>query len=134
MPCFCFSSGKKATSSPKRRVDEVLDVSGVDNIKLFSYNEIRTATSNFNPANKIGEGGYGSVYKGVLKDGTMVAIKVLSPESRQGFKEFMTELVVIAGTEHENLVNLHGCCVEEGNRILVYGYLENNSLTKSLLG
>ncbi|KAL9255685.1 Cold-responsive protein kinase 1-like protein [Drosera capensis] len=135
MPCFCFSSGKETTSSPKRRVDEeVLDVSGVDNIKFFSYNEVRNATSNFNPANKIGEGGYGSVYKGVLKDGTVVAMKVLSPESRQGFKEFLTELVVIAGTEHENLVKLHGCCVEEGNRILVYGYLENNSLTKSLLG
>ncbi|KAL9257462.1 Cold-responsive protein kinase 1-like protein [Drosera capensis] len=106
----------------------------IDEILRISYNEIRNATSNFNPANKIGEGGYGSVYMGVLKDGTVVAIKVLSPESRQEFKEFLTELVVIAGTEHENLVKLHGCSVEEGNRILVYGYLENNNLTKTLLG
>ncbi|GAB2278019.1 Cold-responsive protein kinase 1 [Dionaea muscipula] len=134
MPCFCFSSRKEAITSPHRRINEVLDVSGVHNVKFYSYKELRIATNNFSLANKIGEGGFGSVYRGTLKDGTMVAVKVLSPESRQGFKEFLTELVVIADIEHENLVKLYGCCVEANNRILVYGYLENNSLAQTLLG
>ncbi|GAB4849402.1 Cold-responsive protein kinase 1 [Ancistrocladus abbreviatus] len=64
----------------------------------------------------------------------MVAVKVLSPESRQGLQEFLTELRVIAAVDHENLVKLYGCCVERNNRILVYGYLENNSLAQTLLG
>lgn len=64
----------------------------------------------------------------------MVAIKVLSAESRQGAHEFLTEIKVITSIEHENLVKLYGCCVEDNHRILVYGYLENNSLAQTLLG
>ncbi|KAM7503943.1 hypothetical protein LguiB_002847 [Lonicera macranthoides] len=110
------------------------EVSGVENIKLYSYKELRIATENFSPDNKIGEGGFGSVYKGRLKDGTLGAIKVLSVESRQGLREFLTEITVISDIEHENLVKLYGCCVEGQHRILVYGYLENNSLAQTLLG
>ncbi|PON45702.1 Serine/threonine protein kinase [Parasponia andersonii] len=69
-----------------------------------------------------------------LKDGTVAAIKVLSAESSQGVKEFLTEINAIANIEHDNLVKLHGCCIEENHRILVYGYLENNSLAQTLLG
>lgn len=72
--------------------------------------------------------------QGLLKDGKVAAIKVLSAESRQGVKEFMTEIDVISGIEHENLVKLYGCCVEDNHRILVYNYLENNSLAQTLLG
>lgn len=64
----------------------------------------------------------------------MAAIKVLAPESRQGVREFLTEIQVISDTEHENLVKLYGCCVESNQRILVYNYLENNSLAQTLLG
>lgn len=64
----------------------------------------------------------------------MVAVKVLSPESRQGLREFVTELTVLANIEHENLVAILGCCVEGNNRMLVSGYLENNSLSQTLLG
>lgn len=72
--------------------------------------------------------------QGLLKDGKLAAIKVLSAESTQGVKEFMTEINVISEIEHENLVKLYGCCVEGNNRILVYNYLENNSLSQTLLG
>ncbi|PPD70595.1 hypothetical protein GOBAR_DD32519 [Gossypium barbadense] len=92
------------------------------------------ATGNFHFSNKIGEGGFGVVYKGTFRDGTVAAIKVLSADSRQGVREFLTEINVIADIEHENLVKLHGCCVEGNHRILVYGYLENNSLAQTLLG
>lgn len=64
----------------------------------------------------------------------MAAIKVLSSESRQGIREFLTEIQVISDIEHENLVKLYGCCVEGNQRILVYNYLENNSLARTLLG
>ncbi|KAG8085610.1 hypothetical protein GUJ93_ZPchr0010g7262 [Zizania palustris] len=74
----------------------------------FSYNELRKATHDFSAANKIGEGGFGSVFRGRLKDGTMVAVKLLSATSRQG--------------------------VRESHRILAYNYLENNSLQHTLLG
>lgn len=72
--------------------------------------------------------------QGQLKDGKVAAIKVLSAESRQGVREFLTEIKVISEIEHENLVKLYGCCVEENQRILVYNYLENNSLAKTLIG
>lgn len=72
--------------------------------------------------------------QGLLKDGKVAAIKVLSAESSQGVKEFMTEINVISEIEHENLVKLYGCCVEGNQRILVYNYLENNSLEQTLLG
>ena len=72
--------------------------------------------------------------QGRLKDGTVVAIKVLSAESKQGVREFLTEINVISTIEHEYLVKLYGCCVEANQRILVYNFLENNSLAQSLIG
>ncbi|CAI9757068.1 unnamed protein product [Fraxinus pennsylvanica] len=86
-----------------------------------SYKELQLATENFNPRNKIGEGGFGSVYKGRLKDGSLAAVKVLSVESKQGVREFLTEIMTISCPEHENLVKLYGCCAERDHRILVYG-------------
>ncbi|CAL5443352.1 unnamed protein product [Camellia sinensis] len=73
-------------------------------------------------------------HKGRLKNGNIAAIKVLSPESSQGVKEFLTEIRVISDIEHQNLVKLYGCCVDEDHRILVYNYLENNSLAQTLIG
>ena len=72
--------------------------------------------------------------QGILRDGTMAAIKVLSANSKKGVREFLIEINVIADIEHEDLVNLCGCYVEGNHRILVYGYLENNSLAQTLLG
>ncbi|XP_027342403.1 cold-responsive protein kinase 1 isoform X2 [Abrus precatorius] len=133
MPCFPFLFCK-VSSSAKQEQETDEDISGIHNVRLYTYKELRNATEEFSPANKIGEGGFGSVYKGRLKNGKYAAIKVLAPESRQGVKEFLTEINVISEIEHENLVKLYGCCVEKNNRILVYNYLENNSLAQTLLG
>lgn len=134
MTCFPFSFGKKVRFVPTHDPDIDKELSGIQNVRIYSYKELKTASDNFSPANKIGQGGFGSVYKGLLKDGKVAAIKVLSAESSQGVKEFMTEINVISEIEHENLVKLYGCCVEGNNRILVYNYLENNSLAQTLLG
>lgn len=72
--------------------------------------------------------------QGVLRDGTQVAIKSLSVESKQGAREFMTEIDMISSIQHPNLVKLIGCCVEGRHRILVYEFMKNNSLASSLLG
>lgn len=132
MNCFCFSCGRNDSSPTQQTIDEV--VSGASGVKFYTYKELRVATKNFNTSMKIGEGGFGSVYKGELSNGTEVAVKVLSAESRQGLREFCTELIMISNLDHENLVKLFGCCIEENNRILVYGYLENNSLANTLFG
>ncbi|KAL8107953.1 hypothetical protein AgCh_024385 [Apium graveolens] len=126
MSCGCF-----AASTGNEETDDV-NVSG--NVKKFSYKQLNTATNNFHPSNKIGRGGFGFVYKGVLKNGTQVAVKALSAESKQGLREFLTEIDVISNVRHANLVKLIGCCVQGTNRILVYEYLENNSLDTVLLG
>uniref|UniRef100_A0A803N826 Protein kinase domain-containing protein n=1 Tax=Chenopodium quinoa TaxID=63459 RepID=A0A803N826_CHEQI len=131
MPCFPCSFGKRVESAVRTpaAADE-----GVQNVKLYSYKELKVATDDFCITNKIGEGGFGSVYKGKLKHGKVAAIKVLSAESQQGVREFLTEIKVISDIQHENLVKLYGCCVEGSHRILVYNFLENNSLAQTLLG
>ncbi|CAL5341507.1 unnamed protein product [Camellia sinensis] len=133
MTCFSFLCGRR-DKSEKLSTQFDAELQGVNNVNLYTYKELRTATDDFSHANKIGEGGFGSVYKGRLKNGNIAAIKVLSPESRQGAKEFLTEIKVISDIEHENLVKLYGCCVEGDHRILVYNYLENNSLAQTLIG
>lgn len=104
------------------------------NIKIYSLKELRKATRKFSPGNKLGQGSFGCVYLGKLKNGDKVAIKVLSSESRQGTKEFLNELSVISNVTHPNLVKLLGCCADGGQKILVYDYIENNSLAQTLFG
>ncbi|XP_028958803.1 probable LRR receptor-like serine/threonine-protein kinase At1g56130 [Malus domestica] len=100
----------------------------------FSYVELRAATEDFNPSNKLGEGGYGPVYKGTLFDGRVVAVKQLSVASHQGNSQFVSEIATISAVQHRNLVKLYGCCIEGSHRILVYEYLENKSLDQALFG
>ncbi|THF97534.1 hypothetical protein TEA_001222 [Camellia sinensis var. sinensis] len=101
---------------------------------LFTLRQIKAATTNFDAANKIGEGGFGSVYKGLLSDGTVIAVKQLSAKSKQGSKEFVNEIGMISGLQHPNLVKLYGCCVEGNQLILIYEYMENNCLSRALFG
>lgn len=133
MNCFSFIFKKPLTLGHQNAQSEE-DLPQIQNGKIYSYRELKNATGDFRVGNKLGQGGFGSVYKGKLKDGSVVAVKVLSSDSRQGVPEFLNELTVISNILHENLVRLHGCCVEGDHRILVYEYLENNSLALTLLG
>ncbi|KAD3336829.1 hypothetical protein E3N88_32348 [Mikania micrantha] len=99
----------------------------------FSLTQLKSATHNFSAANKIGEG-VRYLMQGTLSDGTVVAVKQLSSESRQGNREFLNEVGVISCLQHPNLVKLHGCCIDADHLILVYEYLENNSLSNALFG
>ncbi|CAL5403096.1 unnamed protein product [Camellia sinensis] len=100
----------------------------------FSLRQIKAATSNFDHANKIGEGGFGPVYKGVLSDGAVIAVKQLSAKSKQGNREFVNEIGMISALQHPNLVRLYGCCIEGNQLLLIYEYMENNSLARALFG
>ncbi|XP_064947956.1 probable LRR receptor-like serine/threonine-protein kinase At1g53430 isoform X1 [Musa acuminata AAA Group] len=100
----------------------------------FSHKQIKAATKNFDIANKIGEGGFGPVYKGVLPDGTLIAVKQLSSKSKQGNREFVNEIGMISALQHPNLVKLYGCCIEGNQLLLIYEYMENNSLASALFG
>ncbi|KAJ9562925.1 hypothetical protein OSB04_008085 [Centaurea solstitialis] len=129
----CFGNLASATTDDHRvnkqgnHHDVGRELLDVENMRFYTYRDLRHATQDFKPDNKIGEGG-------MLKDGTVVAVKVLGVESTQGMQEFTTEITIISNIQHENLVKLHGCCVEGDHRILVYGYLKNRSLDQTLLG
>ncbi|XP_021275178.1 probable LRR receptor-like serine/threonine-protein kinase At1g07650 isoform X2 [Herrania umbratica] len=101
---------------------------------IFSLRQIKAATNNFDAENKIGEGGFGCVYRGLLSDGTVIAVKQLSSKSKQGNREFVNEIGLISALQHPNLVKLYGCCVEGNQLLLVYEYMENNCLSRALFG
>lgn len=100
----------------------------------FSFSEIQLATDDFSKDNLLGEGGYGHVYKGRLKDGQVIAAKVRKEESTQGFSEFHSEVYVLSFARHKNIVMLLGYCCKENVNILVYEYICNNSLEWHLFG
>ncbi|PHT44253.1 G-type lectin S-receptor-like serine/threonine-protein kinase [Capsicum baccatum] len=130
----------------KRREDPVIEITGKlgghsnnnDNsnqsrhedfeLPVFDLLTLTNATDNFSFANKIGEGGFGQVYKGVLEGGREVAVKRLSETSEQGLHEFKNEVNCIAKLQHRNLVKLLGCCIQGEEKMLVYEYLPNKSL------
>ncbi|KAF5200548.1 G-type lectin S-receptor-like serine/threonine-protein kinase [Thalictrum thalictroides] len=97
-------------------------------LPIFRYDKLEVSTNNFDLANKLGEGGFGSVYMGKLPSGQEIAVKRLSKSSGQGTEEFMNEVVVISKLQHRNLVRLLGCCIEGEEKMLVYEYMPNTSL------
>nr|XP_043607620.1 G-type lectin S-receptor-like serine/threonine-protein kinase CES101 [Erigeron canadensis] len=95
---------------------------------VFSFASIVAATDNFSSENKLGEGGFGPVYKGKLNDEREIAIKRLSRTSGQGLVEFKNELILIAKLQHTNLVRVLGCCIRGEEKMLIYEYMPNKSL------
>ncbi|GAA0164881.1 transmembrane signal receptor [Lithospermum erythrorhizon] len=100
--------------------------------KHFRFDTLVTATRNFHTSNKLGEGGFGPVFKGKLDDGRIIAVKKLSKSSRQGKREFLNEAKLLASVQHKNVVNLLGYCVHGEEKLLVYEYVFNQSLDKLL--
>ncbi|OAY77361.1 cysteine-rich receptor-like protein kinase 2 isoform X2 [Ananas comosus] len=98
----------------------------------FKYEDLRKATDNFNQINKLGQGGYGSVYKGVLSDGREIAVKRLFFTTRPWVDQFFNEVTLVSQVQHKNLVKLLGCSVEGPESLLVYEYLCNTSLDNFL--
>ncbi|XP_010533324.1 PREDICTED: putative receptor-like protein kinase At4g00960 isoform X2 [Tarenaya hassleriana] len=100
--------------------------------KVFPFQVLVSATKDFHPKHKLGEGGFGPVYKGRLSDGREIAVKKLSQASRQGKNEFVNEAKLLAKVQHRNVVNLLGYCTHGDDKLLVYEYVSNESLDKVL--
>ncbi|XP_057463471.1 G-type lectin S-receptor-like serine/threonine-protein kinase B120 isoform X1 [Actinidia eriantha] len=101
-------------------------------LPLLSFSYVAAATNNFSDKNKLGQGGFGPVYKGKLSGGEEIAVKRLSRKSGQGLEEFKNEIILIAKLQHRNLVRLLGCCIEGDERMLIYEYMPNKSLDSIL--
>ena len=100
----------------------------------FTYEELVKATNGFSDENLLGEGGFGSVYKGYLPDGREVAVKQLKIGGGQGEREFKAEVEIISRIHHRHLVSLVGYCISDNRRLLVYDYVPNNTLYFHLHG
>ncbi|GAY53013.1 hypothetical protein CUMW_146240 [Citrus unshiu] len=97
-------------------------------LPLFKLATIANATGNFSINNKLGEGGFGLVYKGTLADGQEIAVKRLSKISEQGLKELKNEVILFSKLQHRNLVKLLGCCIQGEEKLLIYEFMPNKSL------
>ncbi|XP_059453327.1 leucine-rich repeat receptor protein kinase HPCA1-like [Corylus avellana] len=117
------SSGKDTGGAPQ-----------LNGARWFSYDELKKCTNNFSDSNEIGYGGYGQVYRGILSDGQVLAIKRAQQGSMQGGLEFKTEIELLSRVHHKNLVALVGFCFEQGEQMLVYEYMPNGTLRNSLAG
>ncbi|XP_045799177.1 G-type lectin S-receptor-like serine/threonine-protein kinase At1g11300 isoform X2 [Trifolium pratense] len=120
-------SNKHARNRSGSAIGELSQVK-LQELLLLDLGKLATATNNFHSSNKLGQGGFGPVYKGTMHDGQEIAVKRLSKSSGQGQAEFMNEVAVISKLQHRNLVRLLGCCVEGEEKMLIYEYMPNKSL------
>ncbi|XP_050288809.1 cysteine-rich receptor-like protein kinase 44 [Quercus robur] len=126
--CICISLRvRKQRKKAKSKLKFVDEISSTESLH-FHFPTIRVATDNFSDANKIGQGGFGVVYKGRLSNGQEIAVKRLSPGSGQGDLEFKNEILLVAKLQHRNLVKLRGFCLEGCERLLIYEFVPNGSL------
>ncbi|KAG7959343.1 hypothetical protein I3843_10G065100 [Carya illinoinensis] len=115
---------RKKVENKLKIVDEINDTKSLQ----IDFNTIRVATNNFSDVNKLGQGGFGTVYKGKFPNGQEIAVKRLSRSSEQGNQEFKNEILLVAKLQHRNLVRLLGFCFEGNERLLVYELMPNASL------
>ncbi|GAB4833107.1 hypothetical protein Ancab_031353 [Ancistrocladus abbreviatus] len=106
----------------------------IDGVKEFTFKELALATDNFDSSTQVGQGGYGKVYKGILSNNTLVAVKRAEEGSLQGTREFLTEIELLSRLHHRNLVSLVGYCGEAGEQMLVYEFMSNGTLRDWISG
>lgn len=116
----------------KRKQPKIIREITPTNPLELDFETIRLATDSFSDENKLGQGGFGAVYKGTLEGGQEIAVKRLATESAQGDTEFKNEVMVVAKLQHPNLVKLIGFCLEGQEKLLVYEFMPNTSLDQFL--
>ncbi|WCJ20323.1 cysteine-rich RLK (RECEPTOR-like protein kinase) 25 [Euphorbia peplus] len=124
---FHRKRAKKKSSTISGDATSTDEITTVESLQV-DLNTIQVATNNFSEDNKLGEGGFGAVYKGLLPNRQEIAVKKLSIGSSQGSREFKNEVLLLAKLQHRNLVRLMGFCLEGEEKILVYEYVPNKSL------
>ncbi|KDP20815.1 hypothetical protein JCGZ_21286 [Jatropha curcas] len=121
--CIFFRTRRK----PNEKAETVDDIETAESLQL-DFETVKAATNNFSDENKLGQGGFGAVYKGTLYNGQTIAVKRLSKDSGQGDLEFKNEVLLVAKLQHRNLVRLLGFCLEGNERLLIYEFVPNTSL------
>ncbi|KAM0857143.1 hypothetical protein ACQ4PT_048676 [Festuca glaucescens] len=121
--------GKGSKNTP--RIESFLQKQGTSHPKRYTYPEVRRMTNSF--AHKLGQGGFGAVYRGKLPDGREIAVKILKDTQGDG-EEFMNEVASISRTSHVNVVTLLGFCLQGSKRALIYEYMTNGSLERYTFG
>ncbi|KAI8525232.1 hypothetical protein RHMOL_Rhmol13G0213900 [Rhododendron molle] len=137
---YCYRRRSRKGSHNQRQtrthhVDESTDSKEQEDGREMLYFDLKTidvATNGFSDGNKLGQGGFGPVYKGKLHNGKEIAVKRLLKNAGQGLEEFKTEVKLIVKLQHRNLVRLIGCCIEGDEKLLVYEYMANTSLDSFL--
>lgn len=129
---FYLMSRRKALKKSKNEDGNEEETSQMVQSWQMNFATISAATNNFSEANKLGQGGFGTVYKGTLSTGQEIAVKRLSKTSGQGEKDFKKEALLVAKLQHRNLVKFLGFCLEKDERLLIYEYLPNKSLDSFL--
>lgn len=114
--------------------EDIGEAPKLKNVRFFKLEELKLCTNDFREINAIGAGGYGRVYRGKLPDGQLVAIKRSKEGSMQGGLEFKTEIELLSRLHHKNLVGLVGFCFEKGEKMLVYEFIANGTLSEALYG
>ncbi|XP_059444351.1 G-type lectin S-receptor-like serine/threonine-protein kinase RKS1 isoform X2 [Corylus avellana] len=125
---FSLTSSSTYLQESPSSIRELNESTRSSDLPFFDLSIIVAATDNFSDANKLGEGGFGSVYKGLLDNQKEIAVKRLSKYSGQGVEEFKNEVTIIAKLQHRNLVRILGYCVHREEKMLIYEYLPNKSL------
>ncbi|KAG6691519.1 hypothetical protein I3842_10G067100 [Carya illinoinensis] len=128
--CRCLIRRRKKYNGAKGE-NVVNDITTVESLQ-FDFSTIEAATKKFSDDSKLGEGGFGEVFKGTLPNGQEIAVKRLSRSSRQGAEQFKNEVVLVAKLQHRNLTRLLGFCLEGQEKILVYEFVPNKSLDNFL--
>ncbi|GKD00780.1 putative receptor-like protein kinase [Tanacetum coccineum] len=111
----------------RKKVTGFIDIITAESFQ-YDFNKVKVATNDFSEDNKLGQGGFGAVYKGVLEDGQEIAVKRLADNSGQGDQEFKNEVVLVVKLQHRNLVRLLGFSIHGHERLLIYEFLPNASL------
>ncbi|XP_059069680.1 cold-responsive protein kinase 1-like [Cryptomeria japonica] len=132
---ICLLVFRKQIMRPWQKQVDIEGATELRGPEDFDFKILKKATNNFDPANKLGQGGFGEVFKGTLKTGKLVAVKKLTlGRSVQAISEFESEVKLISNVHHRNLVRLLGCCRQGQERLLIYEYMPNSSLDRILFG
>ncbi|KAK6914563.1 Protein kinase domain [Dillenia turbinata] len=131
-----ISRGSSSFPKDSGKTRPVLDDLKISRARMFTYDELERATGGFKEESEVGKGSFSCVFKGILDDGTVVAVKraTMSSDSKKNLKEFHTELDLLSRLNHAHLLNLLGYCEEGGERLLVYEFMAHGSLHQHLHG